>query len=121
MLANAGANLLIAVLIGGIVLLAGDQLLALYGNSDLASTSGFRWFIAAAIVASPVNGLGNAVIARDPGPRHWLSLKTLWALVALFVLLQADANAESAGVALFIAYLCLVPASLFVLRWQKMI
>ena len=36
-------------------------------------------------------------------------------------MVQADANAENAGVALFVAYLCLVPASLLVLRWQKMI
>lgn len=119
--ANAGANLLIAAAIGAILLLAGDLLLALYGNTDLADTSAFRWFIAAAVIASPVNGLGNAIIARDPGPRHWLSLKTVWALIALFALMHWGAGAENAGAALFTAYLCLVPASLAVPRWQKLI
>ncbi|MEM7430213.1 MAG: hypothetical protein AAF441_29485 [Pseudomonadota bacterium] len=122
-LANAGANLLIAAGIGAVILLAGDVLLLLYGNAEITQSSAFHWFVLAAIVASPVNGLGNAIIARDPGPRHWLSLKVVWALLAAAATLHltAEITAASAAFALFAAYCCLVPASLLVLRLQKLI
>ena len=83
-LTNAGTNFLVAATIGVAALLGGDTLLALYGNDEVTDVNVFRLFVLAAIVASPMNGLSNAIIARDPGPRRWLLLQVGWALVALF-------------------------------------
>ncbi len=122
-IANAGANFTIAGFIGCITLLFPDALLALYGAAGETARAAFPVFVLAAIVASPVNGLGNSIIARDPGPRRWLLLQVIWTLVALISVLYlfADRSAASSASALLLAYCCLVPASLFVLRRQKLL
>ncbi|MCP5081987.1 MAG: hypothetical protein GY948_09855 [Alphaproteobacteria bacterium] len=120
---NAGANFLVAAVLGAIAMAFGDVLLSLYGNDDVTDVQVFRLFVLAAIVAAPVNGLGNAIIARDPGPRRWLLLQVGWALVALLGALHFSATGTAASMAgaLLLAYLCLVPSSLVVLKQLKLL
>ncbi len=122
-LTNAGANFLVAATLGAIAIALGDQLLLLYGNADVADLEVFRLFVLTAVVASPVNGLGNAIIARDPGPRRWLLLQVGWGLIALITALYllSGSGAASMAWALLTAYLCLVPASLLVLKQLKLL
>lgn len=121
-LANTGANFLVAALIGLGALLLDDTLLALYGNVHVTDAEVFRLFVLAAVAASPVNGLSSAIITRAPGPRRWLLLQVGWALIALlsaqYVGLSDGAAAPATG---FLAgYLCLLPASLLVLWRTKL-
>lgn len=122
-LANAGANFLVAAVLGALVMVFGNILLALYGNDAVTDGTVLRLFVLAAIVASPVNGLGNAIIARDPGPRRWLLLQVGWGLAALSagLVFAAAATADAMAWALLLAYLFLVPSSLLVLRQLKLV
>ncbi len=122
-LTNAGANFLVAAILGTLVMLLGDVLLGLYGNENVTDVKVLRFFVLAAIVASPVNGLGNAMIARDPGPRRWLLLQVGWGLVALTtgLTLAATSTADNMAWALLLAYLFLVPSSLLVLKQLKLL
>ncbi|NNF76814.1 MAG: hypothetical protein HKN05_02180 [Rhizobiales bacterium] len=122
-LMNAGANFLVAAVLGAIAMALGDVFLSLYGNDDVTDVQVFRLFVLAAIVASPVNGLGNAIIARDPGPRRWLLLQVGWGLVAVLGALHFSATGTAASMAgaLLLAYVCLVPSSLLVLKQLKLL
>lgn len=122
-LTNAGANLVVAAAFGALAILFGDLLLGVYGNGDVVDTDVFRLFVLAAVVASPVNGLGNALIARNPGPRRWLLLQVGWCLVALIIGLHLNGadSAASMAWALLSAYLFLVPCSLLALRQLKLL
>ncbi len=120
---NAGTNFMVAATLGAGALVMGDSVLALYGNADVTDVQVFRLFVLAAIVASPLNGLSNAIIARDPGPRRWLLAQVGWALVTLFsaTYLMADHGAAAAGMAFLIGYLYLLPVSLLILRYMKLV
>lgn len=122
-LTNAGANFLVAGAVGGLALLFGERLLGLYGNDQVADVEVFSLFVLAAVVASPVNGLGNALIARDPGPRRWLLLQVGWCLVALITGLHVHGADSAAAMAwaLLSGYLFLVPSSLIALRHLKLL
>ncbi len=120
-LANTGANFLVAVIIGAAALMLDETLLALYGNADVTDAEVFRLFVLAAVAASPVNGLSNAIITRNPGPRRWLLLQVGWALTALssaqYVGFTEGASAPAIG--FLTGYLVLIPASLLVLWRMK--
>lgn len=120
-LTNAGANFLVAAGIGAVALVMGETLLGLYGNGDVTDLDVFRLFVLAAVAASPVNGLSNAIIARDPGPRRWLMMQIGWALIILFSVqyLPLGDGAAAAGAAFLLGYLCLAPASLVALKHLK--
>ena len=122
-LTNAGANLLVAAGIGTVALVCGDVLLGLYGNEQVADKHVFQLFVLAAIAAAPVNGLGNAIIAKGSGPSRWLFLQVGWAVIALASALYLTTHVTAASMAwsLLLAYLCLVPASLVVLKQQKLV
>ncbi|MEM8645460.1 MAG: hypothetical protein AAGF86_03865 [Pseudomonadota bacterium] len=122
-LANAGANFLVAAIIGMGALIFDEALLALYGNAGVTDPGVFRLFVLAAVSASPVNGLSNAIIACDPGPRRWLLLQVGWALIVLFsaqyVGLSEGASAPAIG--FLTGYLALIPASVLVLWRMKLL
>ena len=122
-LKNAGVNFCIAAAIGAATLFFSEFFLGLYGNQAVTSPEAFIMFVLAAIVASPVNGLGNSIIARDPGPRRWLMLQVAWCLLVVFgaLFFFSEVSAANAGASLLLAYCCLVPASLIVLRHQKLV
>ncbi|MEM8646367.1 MAG: hypothetical protein AAGF86_08470, partial [Pseudomonadota bacterium] len=121
--ANAGANFLVAALIGMAALLLDETLLALYGSSAVTDVEVFRVFVLAAVAASPVNGLSNAIIARDPGPRRWLLLQVGWALAALFTaqFVGLSEGAAAAAIGFLAGYLVLIPASLLVAWRMKLL
>ena len=122
-LANAGANFLVAAVIGTGALLFDETLLALYGNAGVTDAEVFRLFVLAAVAASPVNGLSNAIITRDPGPRRWLLLQVCWALIALFSAqyVGVSKGASAAAIGFLVGYLALIPASLLVLWRMKLL
>lgn len=70
-----------------------SELLSMYGHEYRDSGNVLRWFLVAAIFASPATTIGNAIVASN-GQRCWLLISMVWIialLLAMFLLMKYGA------------------------------
>jgi len=115
-LATTLLTVLLAVPVCSVTFLASDWVTAAYGPSMSELRAPLGWFVAAALIAAPINILGTAIVAGG-GQWTWLAITAVWA-VAFFggaYLLQDSASYSAAPKALVIAYVVHLAATV----WQS--